>query len=329
MDSNTIDRDMAVNRALDLAAKGFHVFPLRVGTKNRPALHGARACPRTGVCRDGHRGWEQRATTDPDRIRACWSVAPFNIGIACGPSGLLVVDLDIPKSPDDVPPERWSRRGARTGRDVFGLVCADAGHPVPDTLSVSTPSGGEHLYFRALAGAQLRNTGGELGNGLGWKVDTRAWGGYVVGPWSTTEHGTYESSGDGPPVDLPTWLHRRLAPKPRTTRTAPIVSAPERLPGYVAAAVRGERQRVAQAAPGAHSSTLFIAAFALGQLVGAGLLPSATAESELHAAAMGIIGTPGCLCTDREIIRTITNGLREGAGKPRRVPAATSGRRAA
>ncbi len=94
----TLDpRPALLAAALDAAARGWPVIPLRPGTK-RPALHGEAACPRTGPCVDGHLKWERRATTDPDRICAAWSQAPYNIGIATGPAGLVVVDLDMPKS---------------------------------------------------------------------------------------------------------------------------------------------------------------------------------------------------------------------------------------
>jgi hypothetical protein len=88
--------------ALAAADRGWHVFPLQRGTK-RHTLHGEAACPGTGPCADGHRKWEQRATTDPDRIRAAWSRTPYNIGIATGPSALVVVDLDQPKDSGDAP----------------------------------------------------------------------------------------------------------------------------------------------------------------------------------------------------------------------------------
>jgi hypothetical protein len=65
-----------------------------------------------------------------------------------------------------------------------------------------------------------------------------------------------------------------------------------------------------------HTRTLFVAAVALGQLTGAGLLPPATAEHELHAAAAHMITGP-CGCTEREVLRTIANGLRAGASRPR------------
>lgn len=54
--------------ALAAAERGWHVFPLLPDSK-RPAIA----------------GWEQRATTDPIRIRLCWDSGPFNIAIACGP----------------------------------------------------------------------------------------------------------------------------------------------------------------------------------------------------------------------------------------------------
>ncbi|MGH3859981.1 bifunctional DNA primase/polymerase, partial [Actinokineospora sp.] len=166
--------------ALAAAARGWHVFPLQTNAK-RPALHGHTRCPGAGPCANGHHGWEQRATTDPDRIRCAWSHGPFNIGIATGPSNLVVVDLDVPKQDDPPRPAAWSLPGVGDGADVFTVVCQSAEQPVPwDTCTVGTPSGGIHLYFAAPAGVELRNTGGERGNGLGWKVDTRAHGGYVV-----------------------------------------------------------------------------------------------------------------------------------------------------
>src|SRR5436305_905965 len=67
--------------ALDLAGRGWPVFPLRPGDK-RPAFpdHPAAACTgRDPRCRTAgrHVGWEDRATTDPDRIRRGWQRAPL------------------------------------------------------------------------------------------------------------------------------------------------------------------------------------------------------------------------------------------------------------
>lgn len=310
--------------ALSLAALGWWVFPLCRGGK-RPALHGdtaRRPCPRTGICARGHRKWEQRAMTDPDQIRWYWTSPRFagaNIGLATGPSGLVVIDLDVPHTPEDVPPGGWSRRGAGTGLEVFAAVCDEAGYPVPtQTYTVSTARGGRHLYFRAPDGAVLGNTDGESGRGLGWKVDTRAWGGYVVAPGSITPAGRYEVVQDLPVAELPDWLLTRLAAPPPPPRCVPRQISAHRLPAYVAAAVQSECHRIATAPPG-HGRALFISALALGQLVGAGALPPATAEHALHAAATPLI-TSGCGCTDREVLRAIRNGLTTGATRPRTLP---------
>ena len=92
-------RPALLSAALDAAVGGWPVIPLRPGGK-RPALHGESSCTRRGECAAGHRKWEQRATTDPDRIRTAWAAGPFNVGITTGPAGLLVVDRDVPKGKD-------------------------------------------------------------------------------------------------------------------------------------------------------------------------------------------------------------------------------------
>jgi hypothetical protein len=94
-----------------------------------------------------------------------------------------VIDLDTLKPGEtkaDIP-QPWRGAGVRCGEDMLAAVAEQAGHEVPgDTLTVRTPSGGLHLYFRAPEGVALRKTEGDRGNGLGWKIDTRAWGGYMV-----------------------------------------------------------------------------------------------------------------------------------------------------
>ena len=81
------------------------------------------------------------------------------------------------------------------------------------------------------------------------------------------------------------------------------------------------------APPGQHNAVLCRAAYALGQLVGAGLLTEETARAELTTAA-GVLVSADCDCTPREITRVITAGLTAGARNPRRTPR-TSHRRAA
>ncbi|MFG2852849.1 bifunctional DNA primase/polymerase [Streptomyces mirabilis] len=257
-----------LNAALAAAARGWHVFPLRPGTK-LPALHGERTCTRTGPCAGGHRKWEQRATTDPDRIRAAWTRAPFNVGIATGPSGLLVVDLDTP--------EHKGSSDAPDGAATFGALCERAGHAVPDTYRVRTASGGTHLYFTAPSGVRMTNTQGTVAD----SVDTRAWGGYVVAAGSTTPAGAYEPL-CGPVVAcLPPWLQSILQPAPKAS-TAPSVAVAGQFRRYADVALATEARNVATAQVGEREAKLFRAARALGRFVAWGDLPRHVVEQALQ-----------------------------------------------
>ena len=82
------------------------------------------------------------------------------------------------------------------------------------------------------------------------------------------------------------------------------------------------------APPGHHNATLCRAAYALGQLIGVGLLDTATARVQLITAAEVLI-TGDCGCTPAEVARVITAGLAAGARNPRRTTPRTSIRRAA
>ncbi|MGW4442302.1 bifunctional DNA primase/polymerase [Streptomyces sp. NPDC004682] len=260
--------------ALNAAARGWHVFPLRPGGKP-PALHGETSCPRTGDCAAGHVKWEQRATTDPDRIRAAWSRAPFNVGIACGPSGLLVVDLDVPKDKGNGKGSSDAPGGAAT----FGALCERAGQAVPATYRVRTASGGEHLYFRAPDGVRLANTAGTVAA----SVDTRAWGGYVVAAGSLTPTGPYEALCGPETAALPPWLQSILTSALRPSR-APAIPISGQSSRYADVALTLEARNVRAAQQGTRESVLFRAARALGRFVAWGDLPRHMVEQALQEA---------------------------------------------
>jgi hypothetical protein len=309
-----------LDAALTTAARGWPVFPLVPGGKF-PALHSSDDCRRTGNCVDGHRGWEQRATTDPEVIHRCWSHNAYNIGLATGPAQLIVIDLDMPK-PGKPVPAHWTDKGATSGMDVFLLVCTDVGQTPPlDTRTIATPSGGTHLYFTAPAGVELRNTNGEKGRGLGWGIDTRAHGGYVVAPGSTRRDGRYEVTEDQPPAPLPRWLVDRLKPEPlppqRPTAIVPYTGTQS---AFLNAAIRGEVCRVQTAEGGNRNAALYCAAIALGQLVAGGALTEGEVRDLLLSAAEGHV-TSGAYRW-RQAEHTITSGLRAGAKRPRKVAAA-------
>lgn len=295
--------------ALDTAAHGWPVHPLIIGGK-RTVFHSEKNCPGTGACAAGHATPEHRATTDPHRIRTCWAAGPFNIGLATGPAGLIVIDLDVPK--------RCTRGETVDGHATFARLCTehDDDGTAWDTRTVRTARGGTHLYYQAPPDSRLGNTAGHLGPG----IDTRAHGGHVVAPGSITPHGVYLVEVDREPAILPTWLHQLLTPKPPTARTERTqIAHTDRLPGYVRNAVERECDRVRTAQPGTHATVLFTAAIALGQLVGTGVLPPGTAIHHLETAAESM-AVAGCSCTPREIARTVRNGLARGVREPRRLP---------
>ncbi|MEV4915405.1 bifunctional DNA primase/polymerase [Streptomyces tirandamycinicus] len=263
-------RPALLTAALDAAARGWPVIPLRPGGK-RPALHGESSCTARGECAAGHRKWEQRATTDPDRIRTAWAVGPFNVGIATGPAGLLVVDLDLPKDKGS--------SDAPCGATTFAALCERAGHAVPATYRVRTAGGGSHLYFTAPDGARLTNTQ----NVLGPHIDTRAAGGYVVAPGSTTTAGAYEVTDPAPVAPLPGWLLALLRPAPGPARPLTL-AVPRNASRCASVALERERARIEQAPEGMRERTLFEAARALGRFVAWGDIPRHVVEEAFQGA---------------------------------------------
>jgi hypothetical protein len=281
--------------ALTAATHGWHVFPCAAGGK-RPALRG---------------NWQDLATTSPDQIRDWWTRAPYNIGIACGPSGLVVVDLDLPH---DVEADAEAADGALfplSGADILSRLARQHGERYPGaTYIVDTPSGGCHLYFAVSGEAQVKNSAGAVGP----HIDVRSDGGYVVGAGSRIGGRAYTSRGRIAPAPLPAWLAELV----RDTYVPPAVPAP-RLPltdraqdrAYAMAALRAETELVAAARPGTRNVTLNRAAFSLGQLVAAGLIPPLPVITSLIDAAR-YAGLP-----EDEAVRTVRSGVEAGARKPR------------
>lgn len=157
-----------VDAALDHARRGFHVFPIRPGAKSPPLVR-----------------WKTEATTDPNKIHRLWADWPTaNIGIATGPSGLLVVDVDI--------------RDGKPGEESLDNIQLEWGD-LPQTLTAVTASGGRHLYF--WGSAKSRNS--EIGEAL----DVKSEGGYVVAPGSRlTDEGECRWENSTSPAEAPEWL---------------------------------------------------------------------------------------------------------------------------
>ncbi|HWG24247.1 bifunctional DNA primase/polymerase [Actinospica sp.] len=291
--------------ASDLMARGFALFPLRPGTKV-PAVP---------------RDWEHAATTSPLRLRQLTPGPGANYGVACGPSDLVVVDLDVAKAGENAEGAEngaGAAEGATDGWRVLQDLAARHEGELPRTFTVSTPSGGRHLYFRPpVDGAAPRNTVRRLGP----LIDTRGAGGYVVAPGSRVDGVEYQVIDDAPIAPLPDWISTLLRPmeeRPLPGEPLSLASAlgPVRAElggAYARTALEREIARVAAARVGTRNDTLNRAAYNLGTLVGSGLLDRAEVEVELTRAARGA-GLEA-----REVTATLRSGLTAGIARPRRL----------
>jgi len=153
-----------IEEAIAYAARGFHVFPLQVGTK----------IPRAGS--KGHLD----ATRDVKTIQRWWKENPnYNIGIATGEiSGITVIDVDGPE-------------GIKSSKTIVN---------VPPTLTIKTPRG-YHLYFKF---TPAFSTGAGFLPGLDVRNGTIGGqdGGYVVAPPSVFDGKTYTIFKDLPLAEL-------------------------------------------------------------------------------------------------------------------------------
>lgn len=175
-----------------------------------------------------------------------------------------------------------------------------------------TRRGGVHAYYTAPDGPELRNTSATLG----WLIDTRAHGGYVVAPGSIANApggtGQYDITHDAPAAPLPAWLATRLRPAPAPPQRPVVVPlGTDRRGAYLRRAVEAEITRVTTSPPHGHNTALYQAAVALGQLAAGGELAAEDVAAGLADAAAQV-GQPE---------RTITSGLKAGAKRPRSVAA--------
>jgi Bifunctional DNA primase/polymerase, N-terminal len=223
----------------------------------------------------------------------------------------VVIDLDLPHDGEDDDEE--ADDGALfplSGADILSRLARQHGERYPGgTYVVDTPSGGCHLYFSDAGNARVRNSAGAVGP----HIDVRADGGYVIGAGSRVGRRRYAARGQRAPAPLPPWLAQLV----RDSYVPPAV--PPRLPiadraqgrAYAMAALRAETELVAAARPGTRNVTLNRAAFSLGQLVAAGLIPPIPVITSLIDAAR-YAGLP-----EDEAIRTVRSGMAAGARKPR------------
>ncbi|MEV8038496.1 bifunctional DNA primase/polymerase [Streptomyces sp. NPDC086182] len=331
------------------ARRGWPVHPLAPGRKTpaanctqcRTIPHPPGECPCLSAGRWCH-GFHA-ATLDQRRITNWWGAHPeFGVGIACGPAGLVVIDIDAhptqPPNRDRILPgipigAKVDLTGLADGFHTLAVLAALRGQQSPaednSTLRVRTPSGGLHVWYRASDNRRWRcSSGSSQGAALAWQVDVRAHGGYIIAPGTTTRDGTYTPvDGVREPAALPTWLAQELE---RTGHLpAPSIPAPRPVPPRAQQAVlaagggRDSLQRMLAAvlAPieacghvtegAGFSDTLNRAAYTLGGLVAAGRLTEEEAEIALTQAAAA--SRPG---QERRVAQIIRSGMAAGRQHP-------------
>jgi len=268
------------------------------------------------------------ATADPEQIEAWWSKWPdANIGLACALSGIVALDGD-PSHYDEY------------SKEFVGTLALDF-----TTAMQNTPSGGVHFLYMPPVGSQLSNSPGKLPPG----IDVRA-NGYIllapskivysdeeaaakgVAPGYSSFYRWLERPDEYPPQPLPDHVVELLAkaptvpPKPTgepprgangavgSNGHAPVPSAVEGAEIYAQVALDKELDILSKCAVGGRNHQLNKSAFAMGQLVAAGLLDEDLVIEELVTVALAIG------LEEEEIRGTIRSGLLSGKTEPRIVP---------
>lgn len=139
--------------ALRYLKLGYKVLPLERGGKRPHRML-------TVNLELGKQAGVYQATEWPSQVWEWWKQDPAaNVGIACGPSKLVVIDLDV-------------KRG-QAGPYNFGTFVV--GKSWPECPYVTTPSGGVHLWVRTADAVPERP-------GIMPGVDVKSAGGLVVAP---------------------------------------------------------------------------------------------------------------------------------------------------
>lgn len=184
--------------ALAYAQRGWAVFPLHSPGRTSLCDCGDEACTQAAK-HPRISAWQKNASINERQIRDWWRKWPrANIGIACGKSSLVVLDVDPRHGGDRALSELAKRHsGERYNTEVVNELVA--------TLASETGGGGEHYVYRAPLGVNIRNAA-NLDSLAG--LDVRGDGGYFVAAPSLHVSGARYQWRDGAtePGDVPAWL---------------------------------------------------------------------------------------------------------------------------
>ncbi|WP_432112765.1 bifunctional DNA primase/polymerase [Streptomyces sp. S1] len=212
--------------AAQAVSRGFHIFPCNPAGTENPEKPGELIEKWPHLLRSGKPykvKWGDVATNDMTQILRWWTHSPeANIGVACKPSGILVVDCDIPKKPGLLRDTPWGYLHETLGplvdgSDVLREMCSRYGDDYARferTYRVCTASLGLHLYFRWPAGVQASQASPVPGL-LDIRCNGGSKGGYVLAAGSMTYKGSYVAENNLPIADAPPWLVELCREKPK------------------------------------------------------------------------------------------------------------------
>lgn len=175
-----------LSHALKVVEMGWRVLPLRLNDK-RPSLP----------------SWPEKATSDEKKIIDWWELEPDRgYGIVTGKDSCIVLDVDV----------KNGQPGMQSLQEIF------SDEEIADFVTVETPSGGRHFYFHS--DCEIRNAQGFMPG-----LDIRGDGGYIIGPGTRLDSGTYQLT------------HGSLEKIP---------NIPQKLVAAISTARKGQRQLVKQ-----------------------------------------------------------------------------------
>jgi hypothetical protein len=273
-----------LNAALEYAARGWQVFPLRPQAKEPATWNGFYS-----------------GTSNPATIHRWFGRGyPYNIAVRTGvASGVLVFDCD-------------EEKGAISRRQLEHKYA-----PLPQTL-MSQTARGPHLWFSNNIPAP--SSASTIAPG----IDIRCDGGYAVAPPSIHPSGhVYRWLNDLPLAPAPAWLiklaHKPIIPAtlpplpPEPTTPISIISGSSAAYGH--AALEREIEKLTSASSGCRNATLNLVSFKLHQLVAGDELNASEVKRRLIAAAWinQLVQDNGL----RAVEATIASGARAGLLSPR------------
>lgn len=209
MPANAAAPDTMLSHALAYARRGWSVFPLHWIRDGKCSCKDGAKCLSPGKHPKTQHGIKD-ASCDQATVSRWWMKWPnAHIGLACGMSGIIAIDVD-------------PRNGGDEGLQEFEQHEAQ---PLPSTLVALTGGGGQH-YLYQLGDQQTIRSRGQWRKGIDLKSD----GGYVVLAPSGHISGrpyAWDAGGEDDPQPLPAWLSELLAEReePKAAERAPSAAA--------------------------------------------------------------------------------------------------------